>query len=90
MRGGLDPEDPLPATAPPPRSPARAAPEPTLDARVLAVLTAERRPWTAEEFAARLDVPVRNVKRALGKLVSERHAKRAGGGRFVLARHRPS
>jgi DNA-binding IclR family transcriptional regulator len=59
-----------------------------VDGRVLAVLVAEPRPWTAEEIAARTDVPLRTVKRALGKLVHDRHLRKAGGGKFTLSRRR--
>jgi hypothetical protein len=93
MTGGLDPEEddaPL-AEAAETRAPAaKSAPAETpTDARVLALLVAERRPWTPGEISARTAIPVRNVQRALGKLVGDRHAKRAGGGKFALARRRP-
>lgn len=55
-----------------------------VDARVLAELRAARRPCSAGEIAERLGFSVPTTKRALGKLVRERVARKAGGGMFVV------
>lgn len=59
------------------------------DAVLLAILRAERRPHAPEELSERTGLPVNTVKRALGKLVTERHVRRAGGGKFAASSHPP-
>lgn len=72
----------VPATSRDPR-PAR-----TPDAALLAILRAEPRPHDPAELAERTGIPVRTVQRTLGKLVHDRDAKRAGGGRYTAAGRR--
>jgi hypothetical protein len=55
------------------------------DARLLEILRAERRALGPDELAQRSGLPVNTVKRALGKLVRDRQARRAGGGLFVFS-----
>ncbi len=59
----------------------------SVDAAVLAHLKAAKRPQTTADLAAALSLPERTVSRALGKLVGERLARKAGGGLFTLAAH---
>ena len=79
----------VPATAPAPRPRAkfdsREHSSDPVDTRVLAVLEAERRPLTSAEVAEKTGLSAPTVQRALGKLVDERRARRAGAGRFTLA-----
>lgn len=86
--GGLDPEpddSDRPTEPPKPRTGAA----PAADVVVFAALRDAKRPTSPEALAATTGLPVRNVQRALGKLVSERHVRRAGGGLFAVAARRP-
>lgn len=58
------------------------------DAMLLRILRAERRPHAPADLAERTGIPVRTVQRALGKLVADREAKRAGGGQYAAAARR--
>lgn len=59
-----------------------------VDVRVLAVLTKEKRPLRSADVAERTGLSAPTVQRALGKLVRERHVRRAGSGLFVVAARR--
>lgn len=68
------------------------APEPA-DPREPAavVMDALRRltkPSSPEEIAEATGLKVATVRRTLGRLVAEREARKAGGGRFTTSRHR--
>jgi DNA-binding IclR family transcriptional regulator len=55
---------------------------------VLTALAKLSKPSTPEEIAAATSLPENTVRRTLGRLVSMRDAKRAGGGRFTAAKKR--
>lgn len=55
---------------------------------VVAALRRLARPSSAEEVAAATGLPEKSVRRTLGHLVARREARRAGGGRFTVARTR--
>jgi len=63
---------------PTPRDPADA---------VLAALRKVTTPSSPEELAATTGLSEATVRRTLGRLVSMREARRAGGGRFTAAKH---
>jgi DNA-binding IclR family transcriptional regulator len=55
---------------------------------VLAALRRLARPSSPEEVAAATGLPEKSVRRTLGHLVARHEARRAGGGRFTVARAR--
>jgi DNA-binding IclR family transcriptional regulator len=65
---------------------APAAPRDPADA-VLAALRKVATPSSPEELAEATGLAVATVRRTLGRLVSMREARRAGGGRFTAAKH---
>jgi DNA-binding IclR family transcriptional regulator len=54
---------------------------------VLAALRKTTAPASPEEIAAATGLGESTVRRTLGRLVSMREARRAGGGRFTAAKH---
>lgn len=80
-----EPPDAVPAARAAPRRDAGGS----VDARLLAILRAERRPHSADDLAARTGIPVRTVQRGLGKLVEDREARKCGGRMFAAAKHPP-
>ena len=74
-------EDPdtAPDAAPAPGDPAAA---------VMAALVRLAKPASPEEVAEATGLKESTVRRTLGRLVAEREARRAGGGRFTASRHR--
>ena len=46
------------------------------------------KPSSPEEIAEATGLKVATVRRTLGRLVAEREARKAGGGRFTTSRHR--
>lgn len=57
--------------------------------RVMAALVKLARPSSPAEIAAATGLPEKTVRRTLGRLVSVKDAKRAGGDRFTASKHRP-
>lgn len=55
---------------------------------VMAALVKLARPSTPGEIAAATGLPEKTVRRTLGRLVSVKDAKRAGGDRFTASKHR--
>ncbi len=55
---------------------------------VLAALRGLTLPSSPEELAVATGLPENTVRRTLGRLVSVREARRAGGDRFTAARRR--
>jgi DNA-binding IclR family transcriptional regulator len=75
------------AASDPTPAPSRAkAPDPA--AAVLDALRRATRPTSPEEIAASTGLSEPTVRRTLGRLVSTREARRAGGDRFTAARQR--
>jgi len=56
-------------------------------AAVHAALRKLVRPATPQEVAEATGLPEATVRRTLGRLVSTREARRAGGDRFTAAKH---
>jgi len=54
---------------------------------LLAALRKVTTPSSPEEIAATTGLAEATVRRTLGRLVSMREARRAGGGRFTAAKH---
>jgi DNA-binding IclR family transcriptional regulator len=65
-----------------------AAPSADPATAILAALRKMTRPASPEEIAAAVALPENTVRRTLGRLVSVREARRAGGDRFTAAKHR--
>ena len=88
-------EPPPAASSPAGRHLAKPSPAPrpnaagTVDAQLLAILRAERRPHSADELAERTGIPVRTVQRGLGKLVEDREIRKCGGRMFAAAKYPP-
>jgi DNA-binding IclR family transcriptional regulator len=56
-------------------------------AAVRDALSRRTSPALPEEIAAETGLPEKTVRRTLGKLVADRDARRAGGGRYTASRH---
>ena len=75
--------------AKPPTAPRPSTGGGSVDAQLLAILRAERRPHSADELAERTGIPVRTVQRGLGKLVEDREIRKCGGRMFAAAKYPP-